>query len=169
VSASETPLTPLTPLIPLPRSANHHSSCLGGVSSLWSLGAHLDLADAGLHLFDAIVIVGTIIVETSLRGTERELAGLLVLLRLWRLIKLVRLGRSLLPELHLQTSPTRGVVPRTSRLRAGSMMSMGTPGFSPDLRALTPVPGRRRSSGCGRLGRRSHESTRAKRRADQSA
>lgn len=111
MSASETPLTPLTPLIPLPRSANHHSSCLGGVSSLWSLGAHLDLADAGLHLFDAIVIVGTIIVETSLRGTERELAGLLVLLRLWRLIKLVCIGRSLLPAYRGRwpdLSPPRG-------------------------------------------------------------
>lgn len=44
---------------------------------------------AGLHLFDAIVIVTTFILEAVLRGKERELAGLLIILRLWRLIKLV--------------------------------------------------------------------------------
>jgi len=42
-----------------------------------------------LHLFDAMVIVTTFILEVVLRGRERELAGLLILLRLWRLVKLV--------------------------------------------------------------------------------
>ncbi|KAL7417149.1 hypothetical protein BDY24DRAFT_376846 [Mrakia frigida] len=44
---------------------------------------------AGFHLFDAILIVGTFTLEVALHGRERELAGLLILLRLWRLIKLV--------------------------------------------------------------------------------
>ncbi|KAJ7632516.1 hypothetical protein FB45DRAFT_744715, partial [Roridomyces roridus] len=44
---------------------------------------------ASLHLFDAFVIVTTFILEFVLRGKEQELAGLLVVLRLWRLVKLV--------------------------------------------------------------------------------
>jgi hypothetical protein len=44
---------------------------------------------AGLHLFDAVVILTTFVLEVVLRGRERELVGLLILLRLWRLVKLV--------------------------------------------------------------------------------
>lgn len=43
----------------------------------------------GFHLFDAFVIITSFIMDVALRGRERELAGLLVLLRLWRLVKLV--------------------------------------------------------------------------------
>lgn len=43
----------------------------------------------GWHLLDATVIVGTFTFEVILRGKERELASLLILLRLWRLVKLV--------------------------------------------------------------------------------
>jgi len=42
-----------------------------------------------LHLFDAVVVFTTFVLEVVLRGRERELAGLLILLRLWRLVKLV--------------------------------------------------------------------------------
>jgi len=42
-----------------------------------------------LHAFDAIVIVTTFTLEVALRGREKELAGLLIILRLWRLVKLV--------------------------------------------------------------------------------
>jgi len=42
-----------------------------------------------LHLFDATVILTTFVLEVVLRGRERELAGLLIILRLWRLVKLV--------------------------------------------------------------------------------
>lgn len=45
--------------------------------------------DYVLHLFDAIVIILTITLEVILKGKERELAGLLVVLRLWRIVKLV--------------------------------------------------------------------------------
>lgn len=44
---------------------------------------------SGLHLFDAIIIGTTFILEVVLRGRERELASLLIILRLWRLVKLV--------------------------------------------------------------------------------
>ncbi|KAH9952182.1 hypothetical protein B0H21DRAFT_17404 [Amylocystis lapponica] len=45
---------------------------------------------ATLHLFDAIVILTTFVLEVVLRGRERELASLLIILRLWRLVKLVQ-------------------------------------------------------------------------------
>ncbi|KAH9945990.1 uncharacterized protein BXZ73DRAFT_86207 [Epithele typhae] len=65
-------------------------------ATLWALGrAHYDPLAAGapphaaLHLFDAAVVLATFVLEVVLRGKERELAGLLVVLRLWRLVKLV--------------------------------------------------------------------------------
>ncbi|KZT68214.1 hypothetical protein DAEQUDRAFT_672036 [Daedalea quercina L-15889] len=45
---------------------------------------------SSLHFFDAAVIVTTFVLEVILRGRERELAGLLIVLRLWRLVKLVQ-------------------------------------------------------------------------------
>ncbi|KAJ3742196.1 hypothetical protein DFH05DRAFT_1527894 [Lentinula detonsa] len=42
-----------------------------------------------LHDFDAVIIVTTFILEVFLKGKQRELAGLLIVLRLWRLVKLV--------------------------------------------------------------------------------
>jgi len=44
---------------------------------------------SGLHLLDAVVILVTFIIEVFLKGRERELASLLILFRLWRLIKLI--------------------------------------------------------------------------------
>jgi len=44
---------------------------------------------SGLHLFDAFIIGTTFILEVVLRGREQEVASLLIILRLWRLIKLV--------------------------------------------------------------------------------
>ena len=41
------------------------------------------------HLLDAVVILGSFVSDVFLRGRERELASLIVLLRLWRLLKLV--------------------------------------------------------------------------------
>lgn len=62
--------------------------------TLWSLGSDAynpfgPVPHAGLHLFDASVVLTTFLLEVVLRGKERELAGLLILLRLWRLVKLV--------------------------------------------------------------------------------
>jgi voltage-gated hydrogen channel 1 len=62
--------------------------------TLWSLGLEFynprgRVPHAILHVFDAVIIVTTFVLEVVLRGKERELAGLLVILRLWRLLKLV--------------------------------------------------------------------------------
>ncbi|KLO12638.1 hypothetical protein SCHPADRAFT_409970 [Schizopora paradoxa] len=57
-----------------------------GFSYYRPLGA---VPHASLHLFDAVVILTTFVLEVVLRGREQELVGLLVLLRLWRLVKLV--------------------------------------------------------------------------------
>lgn len=62
--------------------------------SLWAFGFQYmnplgGAPHAGLHAFDAAVIITTFVLEVILRGKERELAGLLIILRLWRLVKLV--------------------------------------------------------------------------------
>jgi voltage-gated hydrogen channel 1 len=62
--------------------------------TLWSLGfQHYNpfgrVPHASLHLFDALIITTTFVLEFVLRGKERELAELLIVLRLWRLIKLI--------------------------------------------------------------------------------
>ena len=62
--------------------------------TLWAMGPGYynpfgAFPHASLHLFDALVIAGTFILEFVLKGRERELAGLLIILRLWRLVKLV--------------------------------------------------------------------------------
>lgn len=62
--------------------------------TLWAMGPNFynpvgSFPHASLHLFDAFVIVATFVLEVVLRGRERELAGLLIILRLWRLVKLV--------------------------------------------------------------------------------
>jgi hypothetical protein len=72
-------------------------------ATLWALGPSAydprgPVPHAGLHLFDAAVVLTTFVLEVGLNGRERELAGLLVLLRLWRLVKLVGGARAVLPR-----------------------------------------------------------------------
>ncbi|KAF8969975.1 hypothetical protein BDZ97DRAFT_1754373 [Flammula alnicola] len=62
--------------------------------TLWALGPQYmnpfgPVPHAALHLFDSVIILTTFVLEAVLRGKEAELAGLLVILRLWRLVKLV--------------------------------------------------------------------------------
>lgn len=62
--------------------------------ALWSFGIKFflpfsNVPHASFHLFDAVVVVTTVILEYILKGKERELAGLLITLRMWRLVKLV--------------------------------------------------------------------------------
>ncbi|KAI0035706.1 hypothetical protein K488DRAFT_76414 [Vararia minispora EC-137] len=61
--------------------------------TIWSLGfRHYvpgKVPHAPLHLFDAAIIITTFVLEFVLRGRERELAELLIVLRLWRVVKLV--------------------------------------------------------------------------------
>ncbi|KAJ3042931.1 hypothetical protein HDV00_006238 [Rhizophlyctis rosea] len=42
-----------------------------------------------LHLFDAAVVITSLILDLVLRGKEQEVAGLLVVLRCWRLVRVV--------------------------------------------------------------------------------
>ncbi|KAF7338379.1 hypothetical protein MVEN_02063600 [Mycena venus] len=62
--------------------------------TLWAVGPRFynpygGVPHAALHLFDAFIIVMTFVLEVVLKGREQELAGLLIILRLWRLVKLV--------------------------------------------------------------------------------
>jgi hypothetical protein len=62
--------------------------------TVWAFGVEFynpfgKMTHSRLHLFDAVIIVTTFVLEVVLKGRERELAGLLIVLRLWRLIKLV--------------------------------------------------------------------------------
>jgi voltage-gated hydrogen channel 1 len=57
-----------------------------GWQNYWPFGP---VPHASLHFFDGAIIVTTFVLEVVLRGRERELAALLVILRLWRLVKLV--------------------------------------------------------------------------------
>ncbi|KAG6903197.1 hypothetical protein C0995_002740 [Termitomyces sp. Mi166 len=61
---------------------------------IWAFGFNFynplgGVIHAGLHLFDALIIIVTFVLEVGLKGRERELAGLLIILRLWRLVKLM--------------------------------------------------------------------------------
>ncbi|KAI9358792.1 hypothetical protein BD770DRAFT_442993 [Pilaira anomala] len=42
-----------------------------------------------LHVFDAFVVIMSVVLEVGLRGKEREVAGLLIIFRLWRIVKVV--------------------------------------------------------------------------------
>ncbi|KAG0967714.1 hypothetical protein G6F31_003528 [Rhizopus arrhizus] len=42
-----------------------------------------------LHVFDATVVITTFILEFILKGKEREVAGLLIVFRLWRIVKVI--------------------------------------------------------------------------------
>jgi len=62
--------------------------------ALWSFGPHYynpvsGVPHAALHIFDAAIITITFILEVGLKGREQELASLLIIFRLWRLVKLV--------------------------------------------------------------------------------
>ncbi|KAI6028781.1 hypothetical protein F5J12DRAFT_714604 [Pisolithus orientalis] len=62
--------------------------------ALWSFGIKFflplsNVPHASFHLFDAIIIITTVVLEFVLKGKERELVGLLITLRMWRLVKLV--------------------------------------------------------------------------------
>ncbi|TFK42683.1 hypothetical protein BDQ12DRAFT_676623 [Crucibulum laeve] len=62
--------------------------------NVWAFGLQFinpfgPIPHAWLHAFDAAIIITTFVLEVVLRGKERELASLLVILRLWRLVKVV--------------------------------------------------------------------------------
>lgn len=43
----------------------------------------------GFHLLDAVVIIGSVIIDLGLKGKDKELASLLIVFRLWRIVKVV--------------------------------------------------------------------------------
>ncbi|KAG1891249.1 hypothetical protein F4604DRAFT_1705109 [Suillus subluteus] len=62
--------------------------------TLWAFGIRFytpfsGVPHAAFHLFDVAIIITTFVLEFVLKGRQRELAGLLIMLRLWRLVKLV--------------------------------------------------------------------------------
>ncbi|KAI8378977.1 hypothetical protein BD560DRAFT_324709 [Blakeslea trispora] len=42
-----------------------------------------------LHVFDVLVVSTTFVLEVILKGKEREVAGLLIIFRLWRVVKII--------------------------------------------------------------------------------
>ncbi|KAG8998862.1 hypothetical protein FRB95_004006 [Tulasnella sp. JGI-2019a] len=43
----------------------------------------------GFHLLDAVVIIGSVLIDLVLKGKDKELASLLIVFRLWRIVKVV--------------------------------------------------------------------------------
>lgn len=75
--------------------------------TIWAMGVNFynpfgPTLHAGFHLFDAFIIAVTFILEAILKGREQELAGLLIILRLWRLVKLVGGELSSLGRMYLK-------------------------------------------------------------------
>ncbi|TFK76547.1 hypothetical protein BDN72DRAFT_831129 [Pluteus cervinus] len=62
--------------------------------SLWAFGWKTynpfgDHPYAGLHLFDAFIVISTFALEVGLKGAESEVAALLIMFRLWRFVRLL--------------------------------------------------------------------------------
>lgn len=76
--------------------------------SFSTLTSRSSLKDSTLHLLDAFVITSTFVLEVALRGREKELAGLLVLVRLWRLVKLA--GGGELFSIPISTTPANFLI-----------------------------------------------------------
>ncbi|KAF9052972.1 hypothetical protein BJ165DRAFT_1523721 [Panaeolus papilionaceus] len=73
--------------------------------TIWALGIQFynpfkHGAASKLHFFDAAVIIATFVLEVALRGKDRDLASLLVILRLWRLFELAESIALSTSELH---------------------------------------------------------------------
>jgi voltage-gated hydrogen channel 1 len=65
-------------------------SCLFMVellASIWAFGS--DYFKSKFHLFDAIVITASFIIDILLRGPLEEVASLIIVLRLWRVVKII--------------------------------------------------------------------------------
>ncbi|KAK5161653.1 hypothetical protein LTR04_003920 [Oleoguttula sp. CCFEE 6159] len=57
------------------------------VASIWAFG--LSYFNSCFHVFDAIVIIAGFTIDVLLRGVLEEVASLLVILRLWRVFKII--------------------------------------------------------------------------------
>ncbi|KAH0333067.1 hypothetical protein KCU84_g10424, partial [Aureobasidium melanogenum] len=57
------------------------------LASIWAFGLHFFRSK--FHCFDATVIVASFIVDVLLRGILEEVASLVIILRLWRVFKII--------------------------------------------------------------------------------
>ncbi|KAF2740639.1 hypothetical protein EJ04DRAFT_571965 [Polyplosphaeria fusca] len=57
------------------------------LASLWAFGLHY--LRSKFHVFDAVVIIASFVVEVTLQGVDQEIASLVVILRLIRVVKIV--------------------------------------------------------------------------------
>lgn len=76
--------------------------------SLWALGLEYynpwsDVPHSAFHLFDALIIIINFTI-LFLQGPAQELVGLLIILRLWRLIKLLGGVSNVIPRQPLHST-----------------------------------------------------------------
>ncbi|KAI3394677.1 hypothetical protein diail_2424 [Diaporthe ilicicola] len=57
------------------------------ITSLWAFG--LEFLHSWFHIFDALVIVASFLIDVLTRGVVEEVASLVIILRLWRFVKII--------------------------------------------------------------------------------
>ncbi|KAH8785332.1 hypothetical protein F5883DRAFT_403054 [Diaporthe sp. PMI_573] len=57
------------------------------ITSLWAFG--FEFLHSWFHIFDATVIVASFLVDVLTRGVVEEVASLIIILRLWRFVKII--------------------------------------------------------------------------------
>ncbi|KAK2615628.1 hypothetical protein N8I77_002372 [Diaporthe amygdali] len=57
------------------------------IASLWAFG--LEFLHSWFHIFDAIVIVASFLIDVLTHGVLEEVASLIIILRLWRFVKII--------------------------------------------------------------------------------
>lgn len=57
------------------------------ITSLWAFG--FEFLHSWFHVFDATVIVASFLVDVLTRGVVEEVASLIIILRLWRFVKII--------------------------------------------------------------------------------
>lgn len=57
------------------------------LASIWAFGAAY--FKSKFHCFDALIIVAGFVVDVLLRGVIEDVASLVVILRLWRVVKII--------------------------------------------------------------------------------
>lgn len=120
--------------------------------TLWALGPRFydpfgRVPHASLHLWDGFIIITTFVLEVVLRGKEQELAGLLVILRLWRLVKLVGGARKYFPSANTQ--------PHIRQVFPSVLANSGKPTrYAPQRPKKNSRPQRRKTQTCEHVSRR---------------
>ncbi|GAA5884492.1 hypothetical protein JCM6882_005273 [Rhodosporidiobolus microsporus] len=79
-----------------------------------------------LHLFDAVVVIVAFVLEVLLQGPAHDVASLLIILRLWRLLKLVsalQVGSTELEEESAEAKAQKGWMEERERM-LGEILSL---------------------------------------------